>query len=253
MSQKDRIQDVAPLQLSARPELQNNITDYVTSATKGILGAAPFAGSLFAELAGVLIPNQRLDRITKFATNLEKRLAVLDKEFVRSKLTDENFSDLMEEGLRQAARSLSDERREYIAAVLSNSLSLETIQFVEAKHLLKILGEISDIEVIWLRSYQVRELGGDSEFREKHELVLKRAVAFIGCSEAELDKNALQTSYREHLVSLGLLERRYEFDNTTKTPRYDSFSGGPKIQGYELTTFGMLLLKQIGFPTKSQN
>ena len=41
--------------------------DYVASAAKAALSAVPFAGSLFAELAGTVIPNQRIDRIIKFA------------------------------------------------------------------------------------------------------------------------------------------------------------------------------------------
>ena len=48
--------------------------DYVTSAAKAILGAVPFAGSLLTELAGTVIPNQRIDRIAKFAAVLEYRL-----------------------------------------------------------------------------------------------------------------------------------------------------------------------------------
>jgi hypothetical protein len=55
-----------PIELSSQP------IDYVTSAAQGILGAIPFAGSLLAELAGTVIPNQQIDRIAKFAEVLEK-------------------------------------------------------------------------------------------------------------------------------------------------------------------------------------
>ena len=94
------------------------------------LGTVPFAGSLLVEAAGVIIPNQRIDRIAKFAKTLESKLSNLEQDFVRSQLTNENFTDLLEEGLRQAARSLSDERREYIASLIENSLSSEDIEYV---------------------------------------------------------------------------------------------------------------------------
>ena len=76
-------------------------SDYVASAVKSLVGAALFAGSLLSEIAGVIIPNQRLDRVVRFAVQLEARLDAFAKDFVLSQLTNENFTDLMEEGLRQ--------------------------------------------------------------------------------------------------------------------------------------------------------
>jgi hypothetical protein len=186
------------------------------------------------------------DRIAKFAAALDARLAALDQEFVRSKLTDENFTDLVEDGLRQAARSLSDERREYIASIIANGLSSEQIEFAESKHLLKILGEINDVEVIWLRFYLVATIGGDKDYREKHESVLKPAIACIGAPQEDLDKSALQESYKEHLGQIGLLECRYDTDIRTRQPVFDSFTGGLKVRGYQITLLGKLLLRHIG-------
>lgn len=88
--------------------------DYVASAAKAALGAVPFAGSLLIELAGTVIPKQRIDRIVNFAKALETRISKIEQEFVRAQLKDESFTDLMEEGLREAARSSTDARREYI-------------------------------------------------------------------------------------------------------------------------------------------
>jgi len=76
------------------------IPDYVASAAKALLGAAPFAGSLLAEIAGTIIPNQRIDRLARFAVILEEKLAQLDREFVRAQLTDENFTNIMEDSIR---------------------------------------------------------------------------------------------------------------------------------------------------------
>jgi hypothetical protein len=195
----------------------------------------------------VTFPQQRIDRLVKFARELNERLTETEKAVFEAQLKDENFTDLMDEGLRQAARSTSDERRQHIANIIRNSLTPEAISFIESKHLLKLLGEINDIEVIVLRSYLHATIGGDEEFRTKHEEPLRRVPVHLGSTQPELDKHALQESYRQHLVRLGLLEERFELDSKTKMPRFDTQTGAPKRQRLVITTLGGLLLRQVGF------
>jgi hypothetical protein len=227
--------------------LQHNRADYVTSAAKAALGSVPFVGSLLAEVAGTVLPNQRIDRITKFAEVLERRLANLEHEFIEARLTDEYFTDLLEEGLRQSARSLTDERRDYIAAIISNSLSAQDINCVESKHLLRILNEVNDIEVVWLRSYMDPGLMSDNDFREQHQNILQPAVTSMGASREEFNKSVLQASYKEHLAQLNLLECRYKIDAKTKLPKYNLTTGVQEIAGYKITHLGNFLLRQVGF------
>jgi hypothetical protein len=212
----------------------------------------PFAGSLLAELAGTIVPNQRIDRIAKFAEALESKLSNLEQDFVRSQLTNEHFTDLLEEGMRQAARSLSDERREYIANLIASSLSSEDIEYIESKHLLRILGEINDIEVIWLRFYLVPTIGGDEEFRRKHESILEPVIATLGAPPEIHEKAALQESYKEHLTQLGLLQHRYRTDIKTRTPEFDRFTGAMEVQGYQITPLGRLLLRHVGLADRNE-
>jgi len=225
--------------------LQSQSVDYVVLAAKAVLGAVPFAGSLLAELAGTIIPNQRIDRLAKFAAELEARIATLDQHAMRAKLADENFTDLVEETMRHAARAVSDERRRYLAALLANGINSSEVTYIESKHLLRILGELNDFEVVWLRSYLDPTLGGDQEFRARHSDVLDPIAPTMGSSQAELDKAAIQKSYKEHLTRLGLLEPRYETDIRTKQPVFDGFRSGLKIRGYDITGLGRLLLRQI--------
>jgi len=226
--------------------LEPRTQDYVALAAKAALGAVPFAGSLLAEIAGTVIPNQRIDRIVKFAHQLETRLSSIEHQFVRNQLSNENFTDLMEEGLRQAARSLSDERREYIASLISRSLTSADISYLESKHLLRVLGELNDIEIILLASHRYETVGSGQEYWEKHKAVLEPVVATIGAPQEVCDKATLQTSYDEHLTQLGLLRVRYSVDQRTKLPEYDSWTGAQKVQGHELSPLGGLLLRQIG-------
>jgi len=226
--------------------------DYVALAVRGALGAVPFAGSLLAELAGSAIPNQRIERIAKFAGALDRRLAKLECSFVRSQIVSEEFTDLVEEGLRQAARSLSDGRREYIASVIAGSLSPSDIEYQDSRHLLRLLGEVSDIEVIWLRFHMVPTLGGDEDFRNRHSAVLAPAVSTMGSPQKEHDRAALQHSYKQHLAQLGLLQPRYHVQRHTQQPEYDSRTGAAEIAGYELSSLGRLLLREIGLADEQE-
>ena len=209
--------------------------DYVVSAAKAVLGAAPFVGNLLGELVGVVIPNQRTDRLVKFAIELESRLVSLEDRARDQLRTNEHFSELLEEGLRQASRSLSDERREYIASIVANSLTPDAIASEESRHLLRILGELNDIEIIWLRFYVDKSMGGDAEFRDKHREILRPISRSQGQPQSEFDRAALQDSYKQHLFQLGLLEAEMTSSGSTSD----------RIN-YKLTSLGRLLLKQIG-------
>lgn len=233
-------------------DIEQNSTDYVVATAKAVLGMVPFAGSLLAELAGTIIPKQRLDRLADFAGKLERRLGDLDKDAIRVKLSDENFTDLLEETARHAARAVTEERREYLSALLAAGVSEERISFVETKHLLRILGEVNDIEIVWLRFYLNPVMNGDHEFRTKHAAVLSPVTASSGSDQATLDRHALQKNYLQHLVSLGLLERPLEVDSKTGYPAFDKFSKDWKSRGYLLTPLGRLLLRHIGFELERQ-
>ena len=226
-------------------EIRGNAIDYVTAGAKAALGMVPFAGSLLAEIAGVVIPKQRVDRIADFAARLETRIAHLERDRVSEALTDDDFTDLTEEALRQAARATTPERREYLANLLSSSLSPQAISYSETKHLMRLLGELNDVEVIWLRYFAVPTIGGDKEYRSLHANVLEPRRAYLGSSSEAVEAQALQESYAEHLVRLGLVVERVRMDRDGK-PEFDRSSGGFKVSHRQTSALGSLLLRQIG-------
>ena len=75
--------------------------DHVASTVRGVLGAIPIAGPLLAEVAGTLIPNQRVERLTEFTEILSKRLSELEEALLEKCLSDEDFTETLEESLRQ--------------------------------------------------------------------------------------------------------------------------------------------------------
>lgn len=229
-------------------ELKIQAIDYVTSGAKAALGVVPFAGSLLAEVAGAIIPNQRIDRIADFAFKLQIRIEQLEETRVRSELDDEEFTDLLEESLRQASRAISEGRREYLASLVTSSLTSDAVKHAESKHLMRILGELNDTEVLWLRFYHVPVIDGDKEFRKLHAGVFEPVTAVIGSSQKERDDHALQQSYKDHLVRLGLVSERIK-KNHEGTPEYDKFTGKPAVSYREASPLGRLLLRSIGMIT----
>jgi len=199
-----------------------------------------------AELLTTVVPRQRMDRMTDFARKLSADLRTLDEAVLRQKLSDENCTDLLEEGMLDAVRAVSEERRAYIARLVSSGLTDEQISLVESKHLLRLLGQINDIEVIWLRYYEHELRDGDDEFRAKHAAILEPIRATFGAGLDVIDKQALQLNYVERLISLGLLSRPLQVDTQTKMPVFDSSSKEWRTEGRRTTPLGKLLLRKIG-------
>lgn len=227
--------------------IKNQTMDYVTSGAKAALGAVPFAGSLLAEIAGSIIPRQRVDRLADFAAKLEERIRTLQQEMKKAIRNDEEFTDLVEEALRQASRATTEERRAYLASLVSNSLAPDAIQHAESKHLMRLLGDLNDLEVLWLRFYHEPSIGGDKEFRELHEEVFKSRHAPCGCSTKEMDDHALQESYLDHLVRLGLVTRIISRGSGPgRMPEFDIATGDFKVSYHEASPLGRLLLRSIG-------
>ncbi len=227
-------------------DLSSNATDYAVSLAKSALGTVPIAGPFLAELAGSVIPRQRSDRLADFAKGLAIALQAVDQELLRAKLNNENFTDLLEEGTREAVRAVSAERREYVAHLISAGMTEENVSYVQSKHLLRLLSQLNDIEIIWLRFYDYPLLNGDDEFRTKHATVLTPISATIGCGPDVVDQEALQQNYVEHLVSLGLLERPLRVDQKTRQPIFDARRGDWEYQSRRTSPLGRLLLRQIG-------
>jgi hypothetical protein len=129
---------------------------------------------------------------------------------------------------------------------LSPSVSEDRVSFIESKHLLRILGEINDIEIVWLRFYLFPYMNGDDSFRTKHATILEPVTAHLGSDQTTLDRHALQENYLQHLVSLGLLERPLYVDSKTNHPVFDRMSKDWRRQGHNVTPLGRLLLRHIG-------
>lgn len=227
-------------------QLDNNGSDLIAAVTKASVGAVPVAGSFLAEIVGALIPNQRIDRIAKYAAKLNERLEEMPEEVIERLRNDEQFVDLMEESFIRATRASSDERREYILNIVRNGISDESADINNAKYLLNLLSELNDSEVIWLRFFHEQTMNEKSQFQALHANILAPVQVVLGSSENERQRRAVQASYKEHLERLGLIKHDIKMNKDLGVPEYDKITSKPKVSHSRTTTLGDMLLSNIG-------
>lgn len=172
------------------PTMGGTWRDTASALARGTLGAIPVVGSILGEVIGLLIPNQRIERVEAYLAILAERLRALDADALRKRLEDPQTIDLFEEGVVQSLRAISDERKAYIAAIVANGISGQDKDRIEAKRLLKLLAEIDDDQLVILTSYLHRH-HGDAAFRPRHKAVLEPVRAHLDSSRDELDAGAM--------------------------------------------------------------
>ncbi|MFP4437330.1 MAG: hypothetical protein ACLFVO_08790 [Chloroflexaceae bacterium] len=224
----------------------NQKADLITLFSKGALGALPIVGPLAAEIIGTLIPDQRIDRIARFLHALEQRLTEVEQRILNQRVREGHteFIDLFEDGMYHAARALNQERIEYIASLIKNSLSDEDVEYVYYKQLLMLLSEINEIEVLILKYHSLTPEQTD-KFRKSHEDVLKHPVVVFGTPQENIDKNTVHSSFEHHLVRLGLLQVKFKKPKKGELPTFDEKTGMIAAKGFQITPLGRLLLRHI--------
>jgi hypothetical protein len=225
----------------------SNRTDIATIIGKGLLGAIPFVGPLAAEIVGAIIPNQRIDRIESLLMLLESKISMEDRSKVEKRIISSEFVDLIEDGFIQASRALSEERIEYIACLLKNSLTEDEVKYIEYKSLLSILNNLNDLEVLILKSKIISYRGHPEydEFWKSHKNAVTPQLVHMGSTQEELDRHTIFKTYELHLTNLGLLKAKFKKPKRGELPEFDDKTGMIKAQGYDVTRLGQLLLRSI--------
>ncbi|NVK54745.1 MAG: hypothetical protein HWE26_03960 [Alteromonadaceae bacterium] len=225
-------------------DLEQKKIDYAVSAAKGIIGAIPAIGPIFAEIIGEIVPNQRVDRIVAVLTELDKRLTATEK----ASLTSNKYAlSLFEDGMYQAARSLSEERNKYIAIFLKGCASLEEDKFSIKKKLFFILEDLTDLDIEILLGMEHRS----GHIRYK---LTPRSVTYGEYNRLdELQKfeyDSAKEAWDLHLSTLqrhGLIEPEYEqLDEREPNRHLDEKTGMPRIIDYNVTSLGKVFIRSIG-------
>lgn len=232
-------------------ELEPKAVDYRVAIYKTIAGSLPIIGGpiggiingFLSEVINEVIPNQRLDRIQKFAEALEAKIQDLNPDQVEARFREPEFIDLLEDSLTQAVRAVAQERIEHIAAIVKHSLSDEDKRYVHYKKLLYILKELNDVEVLMLCGYARQH---DNEFWDQHRDVISVVNAMLNAPQSQNDQRLVQEAHRAHLVQLKLLHPKFQRLRKGQQPEFDEKTGMIVAKGYTLTALGNLLLRCIG-------
>lgn len=221
--------------------------DFAAILSKGLIGAIPFVGPIAAEIVGAIIPNQRMDRLEVFLRKLEEKLEATDQNKARENFSRPEQVDLLEDAFLQASRAMSDDRKEYLASLVKNSLQEEELRHLEYKRLLSILGQLNDVQIIILQYYSLERLRGGAfeEFQDKHSELIRPPLVHMRSAPEEFDRKAIFDDYRSQLIELGLLKRRFKKPRRGASPEFDENTGMVKTQGFGITHLGRMLLRLI--------
>ena len=220
--------------------------DQIVKVLRTIATTIPYAGNIITELIETVIPNQRIDRIEKYIKILVREIEEINEEKLELEMEKEECIDLFEESFIQASRTITNERREYIAKIVKNGIEDEKIEYIDSKYIMRIIQELNDNEIIWLRFYLNSTIGGDEEFRNKHNNILQPITATLGADEETLNKKSIQDSYKDHLQRLNLVTSHIKINKDTGLPVYDKIKNEPKERYKSITNLGRLVLEQIG-------
>lgn len=98
---------------------------------------------------------------------------------------------------------------------------------------------------IILQWYSMNPGWGDSDFFDKHADVLNHPVLSMGSPQEAIDREAITTSFKKHLVELGLLCPKFKITSKGELPEFDWMTGMMKEYGYDITSLGKLILRYL--------
>jgi hypothetical protein len=146
---------------------------------------------------------------------------------------------------KRALRAQTEERMLYIASVIKNSLEDEDVDYARYKHILGLLSELNDVEIILLKYESLMHPEKSREFFASHKDILQGPFIHFGSSQEEVNERTILDSYRYHLVRMGLIEHEFAKPKKGEFPEFDLKTGMIKSKGYKATRLGHLLLNMI--------
>lgn len=223
-------------------ELNANTKDKLVALTRGAANAVPFVGGLLGELITEVIPGQRQERVVTYLRELGQRIDAMEAGAIKAALTNSEKIDLIERGGYQAIRATSQNRVAQIAEVVANGLKSDDADVIRRKRLLTLLGEIDDDEAVILAAYGSTYGTGDYS---QWETIQQPDPPHLGSNKVEIDKSKLYDAGKDHLLRLGLLQRRFGNVKKGEYPEFDKNSG--TFKGItEISYLGRMLLREMG-------
>ena len=188
--------------------LKTNATDYIVSVLKGLLGIIPYAGSAAGEVVSWTIPNQRIDRISKYIEYIAKRIVKLEntqKEWLEKLKNSKNNLLLFELATKYSMETNSDILHHSYAYLVFDSIENKNLDDSRNEKLLRTLSELTEDEIIHLINFsQDKALFSSSEFDKKYEDIIMPKSRTDHIPENEIH-NAFRNEYILTLEQKGLI------------------------------------------------
>jgi len=229
-----------------QPSKREAAIEIVGGVFKGLVSQIPIAGPILAEILGIVIPNRRMERILTTLTLFGQKLEEMDSTVRDTQMQTETFTDLLEEGMWQAARAITDERKEAIAALLANSLKDNELSDLQKKRLLLLLSEVNDAEIVILKYYSLSNSPTEQrKFFEFHHDLLTMPVVTADSDIETIDQSTMLRNYRNNLLRLNLISLKFKKPKKGELPKFDLSTGMIETSGVSITALGKLLLRYI--------
>jgi hypothetical protein len=240
--------------------LDNDAKDNLIVPTSKIASNfVPIVGPVLAEIVGMLIPNQRQDRIADFLKHLQAIISEDDLE--RIKTLPERM-EILEEGMLQAGLTPHKDRIPRIAQITARGITQDEIDRDKISLLLETIKNISTTDLTLLIYHKLlnekRHTCGEhtafEDFQKKH------ANLFMADYSEKQEKMDFLKRYEQHLISLGLLENIMpsNIDASSRSERalreidhkINTMLAALQSKGeIKITTLGKELLEYIGEQT----
>lgn len=194
-------------------ELSPNRKDRLVSIAKVTAATIPYFGGLISEILTETIPDLRFDRAITFIRCLDEEFKKVEArvEDIERRLQSEEGIDLLEEGILQASRSVTSERKLRLARLIARSLGVEELKYEQSKTLLNLYKELTDPEIVWLIYYSMKpsiDAGAHNQWKEQHPEVLEPISREMGASQEQQERVAMQDLWKDNLTRFGLIRHR---------------------------------------------
>ena len=138
--------------------------DRTAAVIRSVISNIPIVGQALAEVITELVPNQRVERVEKYLLYLSEEIDSLKVENVDAVMKRPENVDLIEDGVYQAIRALSDERKRYLVRAVAQGIGAEARDKLNEKRVLALIGDLDDSDLLLLDAFASGNKG-----REKFE------------------------------------------------------------------------------------
>lgn len=260
------------------PALQENAADHAAKLLRGGSGlidkVVPGAGSIFAELVGVVIPGQRNERLIEYVAAVARRyrelaegssdltdrleraeasLGQMDQELrqLAHALTPEQVA-LFEDGAFASVKATSADRIQRLGRIVAEGLSADDLAARRERSVVGLIAQLTEDDVIRLCSF-VHPYNSDPSWLGKHRSVVDPSAGLFGTTEAgdptwtaaAYDAEIQGDIQLRKLIGLGLVRQHLE-------PRLQDQRGGQGLKvsletkAPEITQTGTFVLRRLG-------